>query len=72
MIGALFILPFLLFSATAGQLTDKFEKNAHHPFREEPEIAIMLVAAAGFMAGSAAVLLAACSSWGCTPRCSGR
>ncbi|MEO8013159.1 MAG: glycerol acyltransferase, partial [Polaromonas sp.] len=26
-IGALFILPFLLFSATSGQLTDKFEKT---------------------------------------------
>ena len=26
-IGALFILPFLLFSATAGQLTDKLEKT---------------------------------------------
>ena len=26
-IGALFILPFLLFSATAGQLTDKFDKT---------------------------------------------
>ena len=27
LIGALFILPFLLFSATAGQLADKFEKS---------------------------------------------
>ena len=26
-IGALFILPFLLFSATAGQLTDKHDKT---------------------------------------------
>src|SRR3954469_11351879 len=26
-IGALFILPFLLFSATSGQLTDKFDKT---------------------------------------------
>src|SRR3954466_14153337 len=26
-IGALFILPFLLFSATSGQLADKFEKR---------------------------------------------
>ena len=26
-IGAMFILPFLLFSATSGQLTDKFEKT---------------------------------------------
>ncbi|MDB5912113.1 MAG: 1-acylglycerol-3-phosphate O-acyltransferase-like protein, partial [Ramlibacter sp.] len=27
-IGALFILPFLLFSATAGQLADKFDKRS--------------------------------------------
>ena len=27
MIGALFILPFLLFSATSGQLADKLEKT---------------------------------------------
>ena len=26
-IGALFILPFLLFSATSGQLTDKYDKT---------------------------------------------
>lgn len=57
-IGALFILPFLLFSATAGQLTDKYEKTRIIRFVKNLEIAIMLVAAAGFIAGSAAVLLA--------------
>jgi len=57
-IGALFILPFLLFSATAGQLTDKIEKTRIIRFVKNLEIAIMLLAAAGFMAGSAAVLLA--------------
>ncbi len=35
-IGALFILPFLLFSATSGQLTDKYDKTHHDPVREEP------------------------------------
>ena len=35
-IGALFILPFLLFSATSGQLADKFDKTTHDPLREEP------------------------------------
>ena len=35
-IGALFILPFLLFSATSGQLTDKYDKTAHDPLRQEP------------------------------------
>src|SRR6476646_4150301 len=28
LIGALFILPYLLFSATSGQFTDKFDKRA--------------------------------------------
>lgn len=57
-IGALFILPFLLFSATAGQVTDKLEKTRIIRFVKDLEIAIMLVAAAGFVLGSAAVLLA--------------
>ncbi|WP_404301755.1 MFS transporter [Alicycliphilus denitrificans] len=57
-IGALFILPFLLFSATAGQITDKIEKTRIIRFVKNLEIAIMLVAGAGFMAGNAGVLLA--------------
>ncbi|KLR59490.1 MFS transporter [Diaphorobacter sp. J5-51] len=56
-IGALFILPFLLFSATAGQLTDKYEKTRIIRFVKNLEVAIMLVAGAGFVAGSAAILL---------------
>ncbi|MBY0454424.1 MAG: MFS transporter [Burkholderiaceae bacterium] len=56
-IGALFILPFLLFSATAGQLTDKFDKTRMIRFVKNLEIAIMLGAAAGFIAGSVALLL---------------
>ncbi len=56
-IGALFILPFLLFSATAGQLTDKLEKTSIIRFVKNLEIAIMLLAGAGFMAGSVPVLL---------------
>ncbi|SDM68164.1 1-acyl-sn-glycerol-3-phosphate acyltransferases [Oryzisolibacter propanilivorax] len=57
-IGALFILPFLLLSATAGQITDKLEKTRIIRFVKNLEIAIMAVAAAGFVAESAAVLLA--------------
>ena len=57
-IGALFILPFLLFSATAGQITDKLEKTRIIRFVKNLEIAIMLLAALGFMAGHAALLLA--------------
>ncbi|MBS0505866.1 MAG: MFS transporter [Proteobacteria bacterium] len=57
-IGALFILPFLLFSATAGQITDKIEKTRIIRFVKNLEIAIMLLAGAGFMAGNAVLLLA--------------
>ena len=63
-IGALFILPFLLFSATSGQLTDKFEKTRVIRLVKNLEIAIMLVAAVGFMSGNINVqvpLLLACT-----------
>ncbi|CAN7217048.1 MFS transporter [Variovorax sp. LjRoot130] len=56
-IGALFILPFLLFSATAGQLTDKYDKTKMIRFVKNLEIAIMAVAAWGFMRADAVVLL---------------
>jgi 1-acyl-sn-glycerol-3-phosphate acyltransferase len=56
-IGALFILPFLLFSATSGQLTDKYDKTRMIRFVKNLEIAIMLVAAGGFLAGNVPVLL---------------
>jgi len=57
-IGALFILPFLLFSATSGQLTDKFDKTVMIRFVKNLEIGIMLLAAYGFYADQVAVLLA--------------
>ena len=56
-IGALFILPFLLFSATAGQLTDKYDKTMIIRFVKNLEIGIMLLAAYGFYAGQIPVLL---------------
>ena len=56
-IGALFILPFLLFSATSGQLADKYDKTRMIRFVKNLEIAIMLVASGGFMAGNVPVLL---------------
>ncbi|MEJ6021563.1 MFS transporter [Ramlibacter sp. PS4R-6] len=56
-IGALFILPFLVFSATAGQLTDKFDKTAMIRFVKNLEIAIMVLAAFGFWGANAPVLL---------------
>ncbi len=48
-IGALFILPFLMFSATSGQLTDKYEKTRVIRFVKNLEVVIMAVAAAGFL-----------------------
>jgi 1-acyl-sn-glycerol-3-phosphate acyltransferase len=51
-IGALFILPFLLFSATSGQLTDKFEKTRVIRFVKNLEVVIMLIAAVGFISGN--------------------
>ena len=48
-IGGIFILPFVLFSATAGQLADRYEKAALIRFVKNLEIAIMLAVAAGFL-----------------------
>jgi acyl-[acyl-carrier-protein]-phospholipid O-acyltransferase/long-chain-fatty-acid--[acyl-carrier-protein] ligase len=57
--AGLFILPFFLFSATAGQLADKFDKARLARIIKTAEIAIMGVAAIGFFAQSTALLLAA-------------
>jgi 1-acyl-sn-glycerol-3-phosphate acyltransferase len=57
-IGALFILPFLLFSATSGQLTDKFDKTKMIRFVKNLEIVIMLIAVWGFVRADAVTLLA--------------
>jgi 1-acyl-sn-glycerol-3-phosphate acyltransferase len=57
-IGALFILPFLLFSATSGQLTDKVEKTKMIRFVKNLEVVIMAIAAFGFLHQQVAVLLA--------------
>ena len=49
LIPGLFILPYVVFSATAGQLADKFEKAGLARFVKWMELAIMAVAAAGWM-----------------------
>ncbi len=59
-IGALFILPFLLFSATSGQLADKYDKRMLIIFVKRLEIVIMALAAWGFFSANIPVLL------GCT------
>jgi 1-acyl-sn-glycerol-3-phosphate acyltransferase len=57
-IGALFILPFLLFSATSGQLADKLDKRSLILFVKWLEVAIMVLASFGFFSANVPVLLA--------------
>src|SRR5436190_12409461 len=57
-IGGIFIVPFVLFSAAAGQLADKYDKAALIRFVKNLEIAIMAAIAAGFVARIVALLLA--------------
>ena len=57
--AGLFILPFLLFSANAGQFADKYEKAFLIRVIKAAEVVIMAVAAAGLMLDNLALLLAA-------------
>ena len=57
--GAIFILPFFLFSATAGQLADKYDKSRLMRLIKLFEIGIMLLAALGFARHSLELLLIA-------------
>ncbi len=57
--AGIFILPFFLFSATAGQLADKYDKATLARFSKLLEILIMGIAAVGFALHSLAWLLAA-------------
>jgi 1-acyl-sn-glycerol-3-phosphate acyltransferase len=49
LIPGLFILPYVLFSATAGQVAEKFEKSALVRFIKWLEIGIMAIAALGWL-----------------------
>jgi 1-acyl-sn-glycerol-3-phosphate acyltransferase len=57
-IGALFILPYLLFSATSGQLADKHPKEVLIRFVKNLEIVIMAIAGWGFHTQNVPLLLA--------------
>jgi len=57
--AGIFILPFFLFSATAGQLADKYDKAWLARFSKVLEIIIMLLAAAGFCFVNLTLLLLA-------------
>ena len=69
---ALFILPYFLFSATAGQIAEKLEKSRLIRITTTMEIVIMSLAAIGFVTQNMIVLLVRCSVPACNPRCSGR
>jgi len=56
-IGALFILPYLIFSATSGQLADKYPKQTLIRFVKTLEIGIMVLAAWGFFERNVPALL---------------
>ena len=56
-IGAVFIAPFLLFSATSGQLSDKYDKARMTRMVKNLELAIMALAAFGLYSSQVAVLL---------------
>jgi len=59
LLPGLFILPFFLFSATAGQLADKYEKSQIIRLVKVFEIGIMLFASAGFFLHNIWLLAAA-------------
>ena len=59
LIPGLFILPYVVFSATAGQIAEKMEKGRLARYVKLIEIGIMLVAGIGWMTKSVPLLLAA-------------
>lgn len=56
LISAVFILPFVLFSATSGQIADKYDKAMLTRFVKTFEIGVMLIGGAGFLLHSAPLL----------------
>ena len=63
--GALFIFPFFLFSALAGQLADKYEKSILFQRIKLLEVGLMLLAALAFTSGSYAGLFGVLFLMGC-------
>ncbi|MDX1518164.1 MAG: MFS transporter [Woeseiaceae bacterium] len=63
--GALFILPFMLFSATAGQIADKYEKSMLMRRIKLAEIVLMSIAALAFLTQSYGLLLLVLFLMGC-------
>ncbi len=63
--GGLFILPFVLLSATSGQIADKYEKSMLMRHIKLLEVVLMCIAAAGFATGSYGLLLFVLFLMGC-------
>lgn len=57
--AAIFILPFFLFSATAGQVADKFEKSRLIRVIKFAEILLMMLASVGFFTQNVMLLMTA-------------
>ncbi|MCL2683671.1 MAG: MFS transporter [Synergistaceae bacterium] len=55
--AGIFILPFVLFSALAGQLADKYERSSLVRYVKSLEIVVILGAVAGFLTGSIVQLM---------------
>ncbi len=55
----LFILPYFIFSATAGQIADKYERSRLVRYLKISEIIIMILATVGFLIGNLWLLLLA-------------
>ncbi|MDR5750331.1 MULTISPECIES: MFS transporter [unclassified Caballeronia] len=56
LISAIFIVPFVLFSATSGQIADKYDKATLTRLVKSFEIAVMLVGSGGFLLHNAMLL----------------
>jgi acyl-[acyl-carrier-protein]-phospholipid O-acyltransferase/long-chain-fatty-acid--[acyl-carrier-protein] ligase len=56
--GGVFILPYVLLSATAGQLADRYEKSRTILIVKFAEVALMMAAAAGFLLDDIPLLFA--------------
>jgi len=62
--AAIFIAPFVLFSATSGQVADKFEKSRLIRYIKVLEIAIMVIGLVGFWQRNLALLFVALALMG--------
>ena len=56
--NGVFILPYMLFSATAGQIADRFEKSRTVLVVKAGEVGLMALAAVGLLTGSVPLLFA--------------